>query len=73
MRDLIIRTRNFQDRLTCHINCEHILYVDGGQEGLYTTEQSAKGGARRFVHSTDRIRWEKRTDDEGDYLRAVKR
>ena len=36
---------------------EYVLKVDGGQEGIYPTEQGAKKGARRFVHSTERIEW----------------
>jgi hypothetical protein len=33
---------------------EYVLIVDGGRQGIYPT---AKKGARRFVHSTERIEW----------------
>lgn len=33
------------------------LLIDGGQAGLYPKESTAKAAARRFIHSTERLRW----------------
>lgn len=35
----------------------YVLLVDDGQAGLFGTQKGAKASARRFVHSTDRIKW----------------